>query len=1250
MRYHLFNLLLLLTLLNGSMVIALHVPRKVWADVVPDNSLLENSRVIRQDNTLRIEGGTQRGNNLFHSFQEFSVPTGEIADFRNADSIANIFARITGSSRSEIDGTIRASGTANLFFLNPNGILFGRNASLDIGGSFLATTANSFAFGEGLEFSATNPQAVPLLAISVPLGLQYGANSPGAITSQASLAVDAGHSLALLGGQVMLDNSRLTAPGGQVELGSALETGSVGLRSDGNLLGLNFPNTLPRSDIFLINGSVVNVMSNNGGGIEINARNLNVSGNSLIQAGIALGQGSIGSQSGVISLDATDAIHLVEASRIENEVNASAIGNSGNIIVDAGSLSLANGAQILSRTRGQGNAGDIAVQVRGNTLLSGISSDGRFPSGISSRAVEQSIGNSGDIRVSTRNLIIENGAFLNANIDGIGNAGTIAINAYDNVSIAGRNGRFYSGVFNEVGTNAQGNGGDIRITTGSISVTDSAALEASLIGRGSASDIVINARDRVLFNAGGAYSEIEPRAVGTGGDIWISTNSLLLSDNSRLEAGNQGQGSVGNISINARGSASFDNSFAFNTVETGAVGNGGDININAVSLSLTNGAALLSRTFGRGDAGNVIISARDRVSFNASSIFSNVEQAAVGNGGNIRISADSLSLTDGAQLFATTAGQGNAGSVSINARNQVSLNFGDIFSDIEETAVGNGGNVSITAGSLALTDGAQIITTAAGRGDAGSVTINTRNRVLLMGTSRNGEFGSGIFSDIEETAVGDGGDIRITTNSFLLSNGANLLSSTAGQGNAGNINIQADNSVFLRGGNEDFYTNISSAVDETGRGRAGDITITTDSLSIVNGARLLTSTSGQGQAGDIIINARDQFSLDGTDTDGVISLASSRVNETGRGQAGNIHITTGSFSLSNQAQLQSLTFGKGDAGDVIINAHDAISIDGTANTIFRSSIFSSVENTGRGQAGNIRISTDSLALTNGANLTTRSLGQGNAGNIDIRANSVYLDRSRISAETTSRNGGNITLREVARLLMRNGSLISTEAGTAQRGGGGNGGDIAIGNGLIVAAPLENNDIQANAFDGRGGNIEITTQGIFGTQFREAQTPASDITASSRFGVSGTVQIDSPTVDPSQGLIELPANVVDASALIAQTCPTVGTTDNELSEFVITGRGGLPPSPSDPRDEDAVLTDWATLEDSHPRLMEANAGDRNAEKRESQADEQVEPIVEAQGWMRDKNGNVLLVAQAPTMASQVTTVSSNQCNQSASVHP
>jgi large exoprotein involved in heme utilization and adhesion len=215
--------------------------------------------------------------------------------------------------------------------------------------------------------------------------------------------------------------------------------------------------------------------------------------------------------------------------------------------------------------------------------------------------------------------------------------------------------------------------------------------------------------------------------------------------------------------------------------------------------------------------------------------------------------------------------------------------------------------------------------------------------------------------------------------------------------------------------------------------------------------------------------------------------------------------------------------------------------------------------------------------------------------------------------------------------MRRNSLITTTAGTA--GQGGDGGNMKINAQFIVAVPKEDSDITANAYTGRGGNINITTQGIYGLQFRPRLTPLSDITASSDFGVNGTVQINTPDVDPSRGLANLPTEFTDASNQIAQTCPTGGKFVQ--NEFIVTGRGGLPSAPDQTLSPDAVWTDLRPT----PQTDKTRSSSPEAKLTHNS---KTAPLVEATGWAINGKGEVVLTASAPNVTPQSPTLTPITC--------
>ncbi|NJM72571.1 MAG: filamentous hemagglutinin N-terminal domain-containing protein, partial [Scytonema sp. RU_4_4] len=1193
-----------------------------------------------------------------------------------------------------------ALGNANLFLLNPAGIVFGPNAQLNIGGSFLGSTANSFIFDNGFEFSATDLLSPPLLTINIPIGLRFRDN-PGSITTQSTttqyptLEVPSGKTLALVGGNVSLDGPFLLAPGGRIELGGLSVAGTVGLNSD---VSLSFPVGVQRADVSLTNEAEVNVSSGGGGSIAVNVRNLDISGGSILRAGIGQGLGSVGSQAGDITLNATGEIKVVGESYIFNNVRSQATGNGGNIDITTGSFSLSDGAQLTASTYGQGNAGSVSVQADSISLNYGD---------IFSNVERGGEGKGGNININAASLSLKDGAQLQTLVRGAsdtqsagkGDAGNVTVNVTGPVTIAGVKNEFPSKISSEVETGATGNGGNISISSGSFSLSDDARLRASTSGEGNAGSVSVQASDSVELANGDIFSTVQAGAVGNGGNININAASVSLKESAQLTASTFGQGNAGSVSIQASDSVELVDANIFSTVGAGAVGNGGNININAASVSLKEGAQLITGVYGasstqqagRGDAGNVTIDVKESVTITGvgSAIFSDVETGVVGNGGNITISSGSFSLTDGGRLVASTSGQGDAGNVSVRASGSVELaNTAGILSTVEAGGVGNGGNIDINAASLSLKDGAQLITGVykasstqqAGRGDAGNVTVDVTGKVTIAGVKDT--YRSAIFSDVETGVIGNGGNITISSGSFSLSDGGRLVASTSGQGDAGNVSVRADDSVELVNGS------IFSTVGSTGVGRGGNIDIKATSVSFKDGARLRTSTFGQGNAGNVSVQADDSVSL----VNGYISSTAGSIDSTPeqnslvKGNGGNISITTGELSLTNAAQLATITYGEGDAGDVIIDAKQRVVLKGTnslnnnltavlatvgdvdypypeqnrivkgnggsisittgeflltdgaqldastngqgnagrvsvrANSVSlagnNTGIFSAVERTGVGNAGGIDINASTVSLKDGSQITTSSSGDGAAGDIEVIARSIRLyNGSTISADTVG-GQGNINLNARDFVLLRRGSKITTNAtGTAT------GGNITINTNNLVAFPEENSDITAKSDESFGGRISINTKGgIFGIEYREQETEFSDITASSALGpqFSGTVQLNTPDINPSQGLFEFPETVIDPAQQIAQNpCLRGG------GEFTIVGRGGFPSNPNQILSSDNVRVDLVKPVASTTRNSTSTT------KSQPSTSATDKPIVPARGWIFNEKGEVTLVSYDPT---------------------
>ncbi len=1247
-------------LIPGSVFYAFFISNPTAAQVVGDTTLPvgERSQVTGNPN-FQIDGGTTRGGNLFHSFSEFSVPTGGSAYFNNAVDVQNIFSRVTGGSISNIDGVIRANGTANLFLLNPNGILFGPNASLNIGGSFVATTASEIGFPNGEVFSSDATQPLPSQLLNVnPNALFFNQLAAQSIVNQSifndtGLQVPLRQNLLLVGGPVQLDGGRVISPGSYVELGSVGGAGTINLSTAQEDWQLNLPDGVTRADALLRNGGDINVKGD-GGSIRILSRNIDILGSTL-RIEIPSDSRFPATQTGDLELNATGSITISD-SILANSLFGE--GTMGNITLTAGERITIDGSALFSTAEpgGMGDIGDVTITAGtilfDNTLFVANTSQPTDASDVFINArdtvsidsstvyntVEQTgIGNGGDINITTGSLAIR-GTRLLLFTRGQGNVGDVNIDARDTVSLDG------SFMFNTVNQTGIGNGGGINITTGSFALTGGTELISNTDGQGDAGSVNINARDTVSFDRSFMFNTVNQTGNGNGGGINITTGSLALTEGSQLVSSIDGQGNTGRVTINARDLVSLDDgSDVFNFVGQTGIGNSGGINITTGSLALTEGSQLVSDTNGRGDAGSVNINARNTVSLDNARVFNVVRQTGIGNGGGINITTGSLALTGGGQLVANTDGQGSAGDITINARDRVLLDGvssnklfpSSIFTQVASGATGQGGDVTITTGSLFLINGGAVNTNnVGGTGNSGQVTIDARDSVQIRGTAPTTPFiQGGVFTSVFKGSVGSGGAVSITTGSLSVSDQGRIFTDAEGQGNAGNIQIRASNSVLFDDG--DAISTLSAG----GVGRGGDIDITTRSLSVLNNAQLSASTSGNGDAGNITVSA---------DTMGLSQGGRLLTTTFSRGQAGNITVNTpdlqlvgadsGLFAqtttaadagnltiqprgngqsvrvnLQDGAQISASTSSSGRGGTLTITAPDSITLTGSGSVI-------AAETGGTGTGGNLFLTTGDLRIQDQAEVTVSSSNTGSAGSLFVDADRIYLNNGgRIRADTSG-GGGNINLRSPL-ILLRNGSSITTDA----RGSNIPGGNISIDTDNLVAVPNENSDISANSRDFRGGNVTIRASGIFGIDFREQLTPLSDITAT---GVSeefsGTVELITPGIDPARGLAQLPTEVVDASDEIAQACRDV-----QGSSFVVTGRGGLPPTPQQALGDDPRWRDWRTpAEVSRQSNTSGNAtlpSSTNPPGTKS-------AIVEATGWVTLPDGQVSLTASVPNVTS------------------
>lgn len=383
------------------------------AQMVPDNTLGgESSRItpnvlINGKNGDLINGGARRDSNLFHSFSEFNITDGQKVYFGNPSGVQNILTRVTGGNASNILGTLGVDGAANLFLINPSGILFGKNASLDVRGSFVGTTANGIQFGNQGFFNATNPEVPPLLTINPSALLFNQINASASIQNNSTvpvgkdpsgfdttgLRVPDGKSLLLVGGNVNMDGGRLNAFAGRIELGSLVEPATVALLQDGDNLNLRFPENVNRGSVSLINQAGIFVTGASGD-IAVNAKNLEIFGGSFLSAGIGQGLGTPDTVAGDININATKEISVVGfGSQLLNLVSTEAKGHGGNININSGSLLLRDGSIVATSTFGEGNAGNVTLQAKSSVSL-------KNNSFVFSTVESGGVGKSGDININ----------------------------------------------------------------------------------------------------------------------------------------------------------------------------------------------------------------------------------------------------------------------------------------------------------------------------------------------------------------------------------------------------------------------------------------------------------------------------------------------------------------------------------------------------------------------------------------------------------------------------------------------------------------------------------------------------------------------------------------------------------------------------------------------------------------------------------------------------------------------------------
>lgn len=917
----------------------------------------------------------------------------------------------------------------------------------------------------------------------------------------------------------------------------------------------------------------------------------------------------------------------------------SPIGNGGNItFLASGDLTLAPGIPLRSSGLLGGN---ITLQSSGNLSLGAGSS-------ISVESSSQSAGTiAGTIRLTGRSISGFNTTIRNATPIGVRNveasSGDIILEAVDRIDL--NQGSLRTSL--EVESTTSGNGGNIRLQATDIVVTGGYELNAGTNNRGAGGNVLLDAENSITIDGNSFITSLVfVNATGAGGNIQINAPLLSMSGIfSSLQTATIGQGDAGDIIIEANRVDLSDG--ALISSQANAAGAGGDINIRQAStLSLLSGATISAETSGQGAAGNVSVTANSvRLSGPASQISSqtsattttgvggaiviNANDFLIENqagidastsgaaaGGSIDVTTGTFTAASGGQLSTSTSADGAAGTITVTANTSTNLSGGGTGLFASTSGAGSGGNIGVTTGVFTIADravldastsnggqsggilvnansfsgssGGQLRTSTSGSGAAGAIAVTANTSTTLAGS------GTGLFAST--SGSGAGGNIGVTTATFQIADRAVLDASTTGDGQGGSVVVNADTFSAIGGGQLRTST--------SGGGNAGNITLDVDDTTALSGAGtgLFASTSGSGNGGDILVD---------TDTFQISEAAVIDASTTGSGKSGTVTINAENYSGTTGGRVLTNTSRDGDAGNIVLNVVDTLALDGQDTGIFASSGAGST-----GDSGSIVIDPRQVILSNGASIGVTSLGSGNGGNVQLQAGTLTLNSGgSISAATASGEGGNITLDIADILFMRQNTLISAAAG-----GSGNGGNIAINASFIITFPTDDSNISANAVRGRGGNINITTQALFGFSTLGINTPLSDITASSEFGVNGVVQVNSPDVEVQSAITELAGNFPNPDQVAAGSClarRAVGS-----GSFIVTGSGGLARTPYD-----GIVGGYYSTTTVEPLAGEgAGVGRSNQPSDAAPAPttwRTGEPIQEAQGIIKTADGRTQL---------------------------
>lgn len=1111
-------------LFYGMFLFIFLFPFEATAGIVTDGTVGPAESLTGPDYTVPALLGTQNGGNLFHSFQSFSIQNGESATFTGPETIENVISRVTGGEVSNIDGVLRSTvGSADFYFINPSGVVFGPNADVDVPAAFHVTTADELKFADGTVFSASEPSKSSL-GISSPESFGFlNQRAVEIVVNGSTLMFKPGSEFSFSGNNVEITDAAIGAEGG------ILKIIAQGENSDPAYVPIDGDTEINAQGTLLVNSSLFLIRGDGGGSVQLGAGeavfddcDIVVQNTGEIDSDVSiyglfseldLLNGSVwraeteGTGYSGDVLIYSDNLNM-DYSGIENIVSLGSEGNAGKILVDVkNAIVLENGSQIADYSLGSGDADSVDVRAEGVRIDGGTEG---MPTGIASGTYY--LGDAGDVSVKVQgDLELVNGGYVISNTLAGGDAGDVYVSS-NNISMDGNgNGSTFTGISTAAGLESSGNSGSLTIESdGTIEMYRGAQILNAAYSEGDAGLIKITADSMKIDDKGeaglftGISSSAYAESKGAAGDIGIYIKGPLeIYDGAVISSNTLSESTAGIVEISS-GSLIIDNkgrdgqlTGITSSAESGSIGGGGSINLSIEdNLELYGGGQIISSTYSEGDAGHISVNAGSvRVENNASGLFtlisSSAEAGSLGNAGSVSLNViGDLEIYNGGQIITVSSGEGDAGKISITANNVIMDDMGvdEQLTVISSSALhgskGNAGSVTVdVVNSMELYNGAEISSDTFSEGTAGNVEITAKK--LTIDDKGNSEQFTGISSGSYTGSNKDAGSVTVNVQEMLeLSDGAQISSSTYTSGNAGTVKIVAGD-VRIFGGDNIQVTGISSSAYPSSQGNAGSVIIEADNdIELLDGAQIASSTFSSGDAGLIYISA-DNIIIRG-DANGLLSRISSSAEIGSSGDASSVVLDVReSLQLLNIADIFSYTQSSGNGGSITINA-GSILLEGEESGSV--GITTSAFPGSAGNGGSITLNVKGLLeLKNNSQILSSTFSSGKAGDIEINAENLNLDGGSgdgialvsSSAETESTgNAGTVVLNVDHLLSFNNWSEVSSSTYSSGNAGTINiyAETISMDSNLSEYAPGIFSIAQADSA-GLVGDVEIRTDNL-----------------------------------------------------------------------------------------------------------------------------------------------------------------------------